>query len=252
MPRADQVIVEQGKAASRALAQKLIKAGVVEYRLGSAWLAVSKASQKLPTGSELRIAPSEVTRFVSRGGLKLQGALAHTGVNLAQKSVLDVGQSTGGFSDCAAQAGARCVIGIDSGHDQLHDSLTNHPDIVCLERINARNLPAQQLLDHNQNCPFEAVIMDLSFISQTKVLASVATVMASGADMLALVKPQFELDREHIGKGGLVKDAASYAAVESRIRANYIDNGFNVIDYFDSPIAGGDGNREFFIYARRQ
>lgn len=252
MPRADQLMLEQAKAPSRALAQKLIKAGVVEYRSAGAWQSVNKASQKLPAHCELRVGESELTHFVSRGGLKLQGALAHTGVSLAQKTVLDVGQSTGGFSDCAAQAGAHCVIGIDSGHDQLHPSLRDRPGIVCLEGINARELPREQLLAHNQNRPFDAVVMDLSFISQTKVLASVASVMASGAVIVALVKPQFELNKQQIGKGGLVKDAASYADVESRIRRSYADNGLQVLDYFESPIEGGDGNREFFIYARAQ
>ncbi|MBM3115923.1 TlyA family RNA methyltransferase [Jeongeupia naejangsanensis] len=247
MARADVLLVELGLASSRTHAQQLIAAGrvSVEGRL------VGKASAKLDAGMSIAIAADdEADRFVSRGGLKLAGALAQSGVDVSGMLVLDVGQSTGGFTDCLLQAGARRVIGLEVGHDQLHRSLTDDPRIVTLEGLNARHLAAGDLDDH-LDAPVDLVVGDVSFISLTLVLPALATQLPAGGLLLFLVKPQFEVGLAGLGKGGIVRDAGSYPEVEAKIRTSAREAGFDVLDYFDSPITGGDGNREFFVYARR-
>ncbi|AOY01257.1 TlyA family RNA methyltransferase [Jeongeupia sp. USM3] len=248
MARADVLLVELGLAGSRTHAQQLIAAG----RVSAEGKIVGKASAKLDAGMAIAIAADEeADRFVSRGGLKLAGALAHTGLDVTGMTVLDVGQSTGGFTDCLLQAGARHVIGLEVGHDQLHRSLIGDARIVTLEGLNARHLAAGDLDDH-LDAPVDLIVGDVSFISLALILPALATQLASGGLLLFLVKPQFEVGLAGLGKGGIVRDASSYPEVEAKIRSAALDAGFDVSDYFDSPITGGDGNREFFIYARRR
>jgi 23S rRNA (cytidine1920-2'-O)/16S rRNA (cytidine1409-2'-O)-methyltransferase len=250
--RADQLIVERGLAASRSQAQRLIAAGV-RWRLpGGAWKAVSKNGEELRETVELQLADAAETRFVSRGGLKLAGALDHVSLDVTGLRCLDVGQSTGGFTDCLLQRGAAAVVGVDVGQGQLHPSLRADDRVVCIEKCNARELSADLLLqmgEQKAKPPFDLVVGDLSFISQTLVWPALVPLLREGGHLLMLVKPQFELQPEHIGKGGLVRDPASYAAVQTRITETCADNSLELVDYFDSPITGGDGNREFFVYA---
>lgn len=250
MDRLDKVLVAQGLAQTRTQAQRLIDAGRVSARLSGSWQVVRKPGLKLPEDTELQAQPGEEERYASRGGLKLGGALERTGVSLAHRVVLDVGQSTGGFTDCALQAGAAKVVGVDVGRDQLNPALRRDPRVVCLEGINARALPLATLLEEAPE-GFDAVVMDVSFISQTLILPGLPALMKPGAHLLSLVKPQFEVGREGIGKGGIVRDERLYSDVEARIVACCDDAGLVVEDYFDSPIKGGDGNREFFISAVR-
>lgn len=252
MLRADLLLIHQGRCESRTQAQRLIADGAVRYRDAAGCLQpVSKANQLLPEDSQFDISPSESLRYVSRGGLKLAGALAQAGVAVAGTTCLDIGQSTGGFTDCLLQAGAAHVVGVDVGHGQLHERLREDPRITVFEKQNARALPAAwRELTPGQH-GFDLAVIDVSFISQTQVLPAVVPLLRPGGQLLSLVKPQFEAGREWLNRHGLVKDARAFALVEQRLRDACAAAGLVVLDYFPSPITGGDGNREFFISARK-
>ncbi len=243
--RADQLLVERGLAASRSQAQRLIAAGV-QWFDGAAWKRVAKNGDELPPAAQLQLLDAAESRYVSRGGLKLEGALRATGLDVRGWTCLDVGQSTGGFTDCLLQQGAARVTGVDVGHGQLHASLRNDPRVRAIEKCNARELRAEQA-----GRDFDLVTGDLSFISLTLVLPALVPLLRPGGHLLMLAKPQFELQPAAIGKGGLVRDPASYAVVEQRLRTAATALGLAVRGWHDSPIAGGDGNREFFLHAQR-
>jgi 23S rRNA (cytidine1920-2'-O)/16S rRNA (cytidine1409-2'-O)-methyltransferase len=240
--RADQLLVERGLAPSRTVAQRMIEAGRVSWPEG----AIGKASTVLPQSAELTVAEGDDDRYVSRGGLKLAGALTHAGIRVRGRTCLDVGQSTGGFTDCLLQTGAERVVGIDVGHDQLHHRLRDDPRVTCVEGINARAI-GQERLPHAH---FDLIVADLSFISLTLVLPQLPPLLAAGGDMLLLVKPQFEVGAANVGKGGIVRDSTLYPQVEAKLREAAASVGLTVCDYFDSPITGTDGNREFFIWTQ--
>jgi 23S rRNA (cytidine1920-2'-O)/16S rRNA (cytidine1409-2'-O)-methyltransferase len=240
--RADQLLVERGLAPSRTVAQRLIEAGRVSWTEGT----ITKASLILPLTAELAVTSDETDRFVGRGGIKLAGALAHTKLEVRGKACLDVGQSTGGFTDCLLQAGATSVVGVDVGHDQLHAKLQNDPRVTCLEGINARELQKSAVVARH----YDLIVADLSFISLTLVLPQLPALLEPDGDMLLLVKPQFEVGPDHVGKGGIVRDATLYPQIEAKLRQAAAAAGLRVLDYFDSPIAGADGNREFFIWTK--
>lgn len=246
--RADALVVARGLAASRTAAQRAIEAQRVRWLGSQGWEPVQKPAQLLPEAAELELAAGEEERYVSRGGVKLAGALARTDLAVQGCIALDVGQSTGGFTDCLLQAGAWKVVGVDVGHGQLHPRLQQDPRVVALEDINARELAAARLGDHLPPGGFPLIVADLSFISLTLVLPRLPALLAPGGHILVLVKPQFEVGREGINKHGLVKDPALYQQVEEKIRACAEDLQLQVRDWFDSPIAGGDGNREFFAH----
>jgi 23S rRNA (cytidine1920-2'-O)/16S rRNA (cytidine1409-2'-O)-methyltransferase len=327
--RVDQLLVERGLAASRAQAQRLIASGV-EWRLSEAspWRKVAKNGDEVPTVAEVRLLDGAEARYVSRGGLKLEGALQQVGLSVQGRQCLDVGQSTGGFTHCLLTQGAARVVGLDVGRDQLHASLRSDLRVVCLEGLNARaitpatlseawedalcvtveeaednetqpkapyawmrnggesaddyddsddakeheieafkvqrsarakaqaegTLPVQrrrpaELADAQVIPVFELITGDLSFISLTLVLPALVPLLAPGGDLLMLVKPQFELQPGQVGKGGIVRDAALYPQVEQKLRDACAALGLQMQAWFDSPIAGGDGNREFFIHA---
>ena len=327
--RADQFLVDGGHAASRAQAQRLIASGV-EWRLSDAspWHKVAKNGDDIPVGAEVRLLDAAEARFVSRGGLKLEGALKLAGLTVQGLQCLDVGQSTGGFTHCLLEHGAARVVGVDVGHDQLHTKLRADARVVCLEGLNARALTADALVaawddawsedvedeEDNETQPkapyawmrnggevsdeyddsddakeheieafkaersarnkakaagtlpvqrrrkaefadlavstqFPVITGDLSFISLTLVLPALVPLLQPGGTLLMLVKPQFELQPSDIGKGGIVRDPALYAQVENRLLEACAALGLQVRGWYDSPIAGGDGNREFFLHA---
>ena len=249
--RADQMLVSRGLAPTRSAAQRLIAQGAVRWLGARGWSVPRKAGDELPEGCEIEITDDAELRWVSRGGLKLDGALAATGLAVAGRVALDVGQSTGGFTDVLLARGAARVVGLDVGHGQLHPRLRADARVTALEGVNARHLVAADL---GAACPAEGfgfITGDLSFISLALVLPALAPLLAPAGDLLMLVKPQFELQPGQVGKGGIVRDASLYAEVEQRIRACCADIGLQVIGWHDSPIAGGDGNREFFVDARR-
>ena len=249
--RADQLLVERGLAASRSQAQRLIASGV-QWRLDAGtWRRVAKNGEELPGGAELVLLDDAEARYVSRGGLKLEGALTAAGWDVSGLRCLDVGQSTGGFTDCLLQRGVAQVVGIDVGRDQLHPRLRGDARVVCIEGLNARELQAgdERIPDAAQG--FDLIVGDVSFISLTLVLPGVVPLLRPGGHLLMLVKPQFELQPGQVGKGGIVRDPALYEQVEARIRGACAALGLQVQAWRDSPIEGGDGNREFFVQARQ-
>jgi len=248
LPRVDSLLVQQGLASSRTEAQRLIQAGQISYR-GE---VVSKAAQKFPPNAEFVRKNAAEGSYVSRGGLKLAGALARSGLSVSGLTCLDVGQSTGGFTDCLLQAGAARVVGVDVGHGQLHPSLHKDSRIISFEGINARSLSAADL---GAACPlhgFDLIVADLSFISLTLVLPCLPALLHRDGNMLLLVKPQFEVGTSGIKRGGLVRDVSLYGEVEGKLRASALASRLRVIDWFDSPITGSDGNREFFMWTSHE
>ncbi|MGE5048591.1 MAG: TlyA family RNA methyltransferase [Deltaproteobacteria bacterium] len=235
--RADVLLQSRGLAGSRARAQALILAGSVvagDHR-------VEKPGQLLDEGVELRV--KEQLRYVSRGGLKLEKALDHFGLSPEGRVCVDLGASTGGFTDVLLQRGAARVHAVDVGHVQLHPRLRGDPRVVVHERVNARTL---QL---SERC--SAAVADLSFISLRLVLpALVAALEPAGAWLCVLVKPQFEAGRAEVGKGGVVRDPAVHARVVSEIGKELERLGLQLLGSVESPIQGPAGNREYLVAAR--
>jgi 23S rRNA (cytidine1920-2'-O)/16S rRNA (cytidine1409-2'-O)-methyltransferase len=252
MIRADLLLVELGLAVSRTAAQNLIGAGRVHFDQAGKSVLLTKSSMKFaPEFDQFSITPDPADCYVSRGGLKMAGALKAAGLEVTGLSVLDVGQSTGGFTDCVLQAGAVHVVGVDVGHDQLAPRLRTDARVRFFEGVNARALDAAVLIEANHGKLFDLIICDVSFISLSLVLPSALPLLAPGGHLLSLVKPQFEVGRAGMGKGGIVRDARLYPGVHDKIRLLVEQQGLQEQAWFDSPIAGGDGNREFFICARR-
>lgn len=251
--RADQLLVERGLADTRSQAQRLIAAGV-QWRMPSqTWQRIDKNGALLPMNCELQLLDASELQFVSRGGLKLAGALQSIQLAVQGMVCLDLGQSTGGFTDCLLQHGAAKVVGIDVGHGQLHPSLRNDERVVCIEKCNARHLDANdnRLRSHMSPEGFDLVVADLSFISLTLMLPVLLAFIRPKGQAVLLVKPQFELQPADIGKGGLVKDQSLYTQVQQRLQSACISAGLQVLHWLDSPLTGGDGNREFFIHVSR-
>ncbi len=212
---------------------------------------VRKPSTELDEDARLAVTAGEEDRYVSRGGLKLAGALAAAGVEPRGLVCLDVGQSTGGFTDCLLQSGATRVVGVDVGHGQLHPRLAGDPRLACIEGVNARALDAAALGAQMPEGGFGLVVIDVSFISLTLVLPPLAALVAPGAQLLALVKPQFEVGRAGLDRRGLVKSPTLYEGVRETVTECARRSGWAPLAWLDSPIAGGDGNREFFLHAQR-
>jgi len=251
--RIDQLLVHRHLASTRSQAQRLIADGV-EWLQGETWKRVGKNGDEVPDDAQVRLLDDSEARYVSRGGLKLEAALKHTGITVQGLTCLDVGQSTGGFTDCLLQAGAAHVVGIDVGQGQLHPSLRDDERVLCIEKVNARDAEAiAEALQGDElfEAGFDLLVGDLSFISQTLVLPAVVPLLKKGGHLLILVKPQFELQPGQVGKGGIVRDESLYPFIEQRLRDACKALDLKVKDWFDSPIEGGDGNREFFIHATK-
>ncbi|PTD95540.1 TlyA family RNA methyltransferase [Pseudothauera lacus] len=242
--RADALLVQHGLAASRTQAQRLIGEG----RVLVDGKAITKPSLGLPADAVLSVVEDESDRYVSRGGLKLAGALAHTGLAVAGRTCLDVGQSTGGFTDCLLQAGAAKVVGVDVGHGQLHAKLKGDGRVTALEGINCRSLTAADLGDAMPAGGFDLIVGDVSFISMTLVLPQLPALLAADGDLLLLIKPQFEVGPRGLSKGGIVRDTRLYAVVEARLQSCAAACRLKVKSWLSSPITGTDGNHEFFIW----
>lgn len=242
--RLDKLLVDRGLAASRERAQALILAGKVLVDEQK----IEKAGAQLSAESVIRLLGEDL-RYVSRGGLKLERALEHWKITVADKVCLDVGASTGGFTDCLLQKGARQVIAIDTGYGQMDFELRQDSRVRLLERTNARYLTREAA-----GVEVDFIAMDVSFISATLVLPAVVSAafpesaeQRKGRQIVVLVKPQFEAGREHVGKGGVVRDeAAQHAAVE-KVKATLQGLGVERADMIESPILGAEGNREFLL-----
>lgn len=246
--RVDALLVQQGHASSRTAAQRLIEAG----RVTLDGEMIVKPAQLLPENAALAVAPAADAEYVSRGGTKLAGALAHAGIDPRGRDCLDIGQSTGGFTDCLLRHGAAHVVGIDVGHGQLHPDIAADPRVEPHEGINARDLQNSALAGRLDERCFDLIVADVSFISLTLILPQLPPLLTKLGDLLLLVKPQFEVGPTHVGKGGIVGDAALYPAVREKLCACCALHRLAVIDWFDSPITGTDGNREFFLHARHE
>jgi len=253
--RADQLLLQRGLVPTRSAAQRLIDAGAVRWLGPKGWAVPRKAGEDLPDGCSIEVTDNAELRFVSRGGLKLEAALDRCGFSVQGLHCLDAGQSTGGFTDLLLQRGAADVVGIEVGHGQLHARLAADPRVECHEGVNARDVGGSAFAQAHAECSFDVVTGDLSFISLTLVLPTLRRYLKPDGHLLMLVKPQFELQPEHIGKGGTVKDRRSFVEVETRIRAACREQALTVRDYFQCPIAGGGhgvtaGNTEFFVWAQ--
>jgi len=240
--RLDELVVARGLAESRTKAQALILAGrvLVDDR------PAEKPGLRVAPDSALRLR-GETRRYVSRGGEKLAGALADLGVEVAGKCCLDVGASTGGFTDCLLQNGAAHVIALDVGYGQLDLRLRGDPRVRVIERVNAREMSAEHVPPEP---PIELAVVDVSFISATLVLPRIAA-LAPRADVLVMVKPQFEVGRERVGKGGVVRDDEDRASAVGRVREAAAALGYSPRGEADSRVAGPAGNREVFLWLTR-
>lgn len=244
--RADVLLAAQLNC-SRTKARHLIEAGKARH----ADAVIGKPAQALPGDSQLTLAEDACGAFVSRGGDKLSGALRHTRMSVAGCRCLDVGQSAGGFTDCLLAAGAEQVVGVDVGHGQLHPKLLVDPRVRAFTGINCRRLTAADLADALPENGFERIVADVSFISLALILPCLPPLLAADGQMLLLVKPQFEVGRKDVGKGGIVRDARLYAEVEAGLRRRCADLDLEVRQWFASSLVGGDGNREFFIWTSK-
>ncbi|HEY0817585.1 MAG TPA: TlyA family RNA methyltransferase [Rhizobacter sp.] len=249
--RADQLILQRGLVPTRSAAQRLIERNAVRWLGPKGWAVVNKAGLDVPEDCEMEITDDAELRFVSRGGLKLEGALKHCSIDVTGMSCLDLGQSTGGFTDALLQGGAAKVVGLDVGHGQLHPKLAADPRVTSYEGINARDVAGSAFAAEHAEHSFDFVTADLSFITSTHVLPSMVTYLKPGGHLLLLVKPQFELQPAQIGKGGIVKDPAHFVEVENRLWQACKAQGLKVQQYFQSPIQGGNGNTEFFVWAKQ-
>ena len=235
--RADLFLFEKGLAPSRQRAQALIMAGKVRVN----GLAVDKPGTLIDSHSDVQLEPDHP--FVSRGGLKLQEALRVLEMDPTDQICLDVGASTGGFTDCLLQNGARQVFAVDVGYGQLAWSLRQDPRVVIFERTNIRNMSTDAL-----PCPVDLVTIDVSFISLKIVVPAVLKYLKNTGSILALIKPQFEVGKGKVGKGGVVRDPAQHQEVIDQLSNFFRDSGLNPGSVIPSPVPGPKGNREFMIH----
>jgi len=244
--RLDKLLVERGLAPSRERAQALIIAGKVLVNEQK----IDKSGREVEADAAIRLLGEDL-RYVSRGGVKLEAALDHWHIEVRGRTCMDVGASTGGFTDCLLQHGAARVIAVDTGYGQIDLRLRNDPRVRLLEKTNARYLRREDLGE-----AVSLVVMDVSFISATLVLpaaieAAFAEPTIAADELVVLVKPQFEVGRESVGKGGIVRDAGLQSGAVERVRRRLGELGWRHAEVIDSPIFGAEGNREFLLYSRR-
>ncbi len=239
--RLDRLIVERGLAESREKAQALILAG----RILVAGRESGKPGQLVSADSEVTLAGPPLP-YVSRGGLKLEAALDRYGIDVRDAVCLDLGASTGGFTDCLLQRGARRVYAVDAGTGQLDWRLRQDPRVVVREKTNARHLRWETVGE-----PVDLVTCDVSFISVTLILPALAQFLHAQSRIVVLAKPQFEAGRRQVGKGGIVRDPRVHREVVEKVSAAVKSLGFEQVEAMESPVAGAEGNREFLVYGCR-
>jgi 23S rRNA (cytidine1920-2'-O)/16S rRNA (cytidine1409-2'-O)-methyltransferase len=237
--RVDRLLVERGLAESREKAQALIMAGEVTVNGQKA----DKPGQAVPGESRIEVAPGR--RYVSRGGIKLAAALDHFGISATDRICLDAGSSTGGFTDVLLERGAARVHCVDVGTGQLDWKLRNDPRVTVHEGVNARYLEPQEIGER-----VSLLVCDVSFISVTLLLSALTAALDPAGEMVILVKPQFEVGREQVGKGGIVRDPELHQAACDRVEAAVRQHGFST-RIIESPILGTEGNREFLLHAHK-
>jgi 23S rRNA (cytidine1920-2'-O)/16S rRNA (cytidine1409-2'-O)-methyltransferase len=239
--RLDLFLVERGYFPSREQAQRAIMAG--EIRVGDA--VVDKASAKVVPGAVVSVRAA--SPYVGRGGVKLEGALAHFGVRVQGLTALDIGASTGGFTDCLLQRGATKVYAIDVGHGQLAWKIRSDPRVVVREKLNARFLGRSDVPE-----PIDLCVIDVSFISLSLILPNAFELVTPNGMILALIKPQFELAAADVGRGGIVREPALHEKAQQKIGDFVLGAGHTVVGIAPAAITGADGNQEFFICVRKQ
>ena len=234
--RIDKLLVDRGLADSRTKAQALVMAGavLVDEQL------VRKSSEVFSLQAQIRIKEEATSRYVGRGGIKLEAALRHFEIDVSGLVCLDVGASTGGFTDCLLQHGARRVVAVDVGHNQIDWKFRNDPRVEIREGVNARRLAPD---DFDEG--FDLTTIDVSFISATKILPAVPAILKPGGRVITLIKPQFEVGKGEVGKGGIVRDPAQHQRVINEVNAAANSLGLHVRGVIESPITGADGNVEF-------
>jgi 23S rRNA (cytidine1920-2'-O)/16S rRNA (cytidine1409-2'-O)-methyltransferase len=244
--RIDLLLVERGLVPSRERASAMILAGRVLVNEQK----VEKPGTGVARDAVIRLLGDDLA-FVSRGGLKLAEALLHWKIAMNGRACLDVGASTGGFTDCLLQSGAAHVTAVDTGFGQIAMKLRTDERVRLMERTNARFLEAGSLASREDSAELTLLVMDVSFISATLLLEPVFAAAPGLLEAVILVKPQFEAGREHIGKGGIVRDPQAHALAIERVAASVRSLGWLVVETIDSPITGAEGNREFLLYARK-
>ena len=237
--RVDVYLVEAGYTASRKKAQDLIKENAVKID----GKTVKKASETVNEAVEHEVVIEQVFKYVSRGGMKLEAALNSFSIDVNGKKAVDVGASTGGFTDCLLKRGAKKVYSVDSGIGQLHDSLRQNNRVVCIEKFNARELNRDIT---EGEC--DIAVADVSFISQTYLIDGIADCVRAGGVFVSLIKPQFEAGRSALSKNGIVVNAAYRFLAVKRVVSFACERGFDCIGLIKSPIEGGDGNKEYLAY----
>lgn len=248
--RIDKLLVERGLVPSRERAQAMVLSGRVLVNEQK----VEKAGASVDPGAVIRLLGDDL-KYVGRGGLKLEAALRDWKIDLTGRTCMDVGASTGGFTDCMLQHGASEVVAVDTGYGQIHARLRSDPRVKLLEKTNARYLTQQDIVSAGTSAPISFIAIDVSFISVTLVLPAVldATLapmaVASRREAVILIKPQFEVGRERVGKGGIVKDEAARQDAVMKVRQKVEELGGKNIELMESPILGMEGNREFLLHA---
>jgi len=244
--RIDLLLVKRGFVQSRERARALILAG----RVLANEQKIDKPGATVPQDSAIRLLGEDL-RYVSRGGLKLDAALAHWKIDVTGRSCLDIGASTGGFTDCLLQHGAAHVTAVDTGFGQIAMKLRDDPRVLLMERTNARLFDPNTLMQQRDQVP-TLLVMDVSFISATLLLGPVLAAAPSIVEAVVLVKPQFEAGREFVGKGGIVRDPAAHARAIQKVSDCLNSLGWSATETIPSPIKGAEGNQEFLLYARRE
>jgi 23S rRNA (cytidine1920-2'-O)/16S rRNA (cytidine1409-2'-O)-methyltransferase len=247
--RVDKLMVERGLVPSRERAQAMLLAGRVLVN----GQKVEKAGTSVEPEAEIRLLGEDL-RYVGRGGLKLEAALAYWNIDLRGRTCLDVGASTGGFTDCMLQHGASAVVAVDTGYGQIAARLRADQRVKLLENTNARYLTTEQLDATAVQLPINFIAVDVSFISATLILPAVldaafGRAQKSRKEAVILIKPQFEVGRELVGKGGIVRDEKAQQSAVEKVRSAVESMGGRKLDVIDSPILGGEGNREFLLHA---
>ena len=240
--RLDVLLVKRGLAESREKAKAIIMSGIVYVEDQKE----DKAGTTFDENAKIEVRGSTL-KYVSRGGLKLEKAMTHFGVTLDQKVCMDVGASTGGFTDCMLQNGAVKVFSVDVGHGQLAWKLRNDPRVVCMEKTNIRYVKPEDIADR-----LDFASVDVSFISLTKVLGPARELLNDNGEMVCLIKPQFEAGREKVGKKGVVRDKAVHEEVINKVIDFAVKIGFHILNLEYSPIKGPEGNIEYLVYIRKE
>ena len=254
MKRLDAVLVQLNLAPSRTKAQRMIEAGEVEVLHNQEWKCIRQTSYMMKElNRELIRVPLEsmTLKYVSRGGLKLEGALKHLRLEVQGWRCFDVGLSTGGFTDCLLRHGATSVVGVDVGHAQLATKLKTEAKLKHFEGVHVRDIPKHAEVLACLAPGVDLAVVDVSFISVAHVLPVLSEVLPRGARLLALVKPQFEVGAANLDKNGIVQDPEQFAFVQAQVLRDLEKYGFSSLDYFASEVKGQDGNQEFFAFALR-